>query len=154
MVPWWKKLLISLVGWIAGAVLGAVVMVAQALVTDPPPMSRAGESLVAFASLAPLLTLVSLPGWVVAIPLVLVAKSFCRWRFWAWLAAGTAIGPVLWLVWSLVTTKGKIDVATMPAQCFVISFLGSLVYLRLLLRAQARAAKRVPVIEPEGLTAS
>ena len=154
MVPWWKRLEISLVGWVAGAILGAPVMVVQALVTDPPPMARAGESLVAFVSLAPLFLLLSLPGWVVAIPLVVFARSFCRWRFWAWLAAGTAIGPALWLAWSLVASKGKIDVASMPAQCFVIPFLGSLVYLRLLLRAQARAAKRARATELQGSTAS
>ena len=154
MVPWWKKLGISLAGWIAGAVLGAVVMVAQALVTDPPPMARMSEALIALVSLAPLLALASLPGWIVAIPLVLVAKSFCRWRFWAWLAAGTAIGPLLWILWSLATAKGKVDWASMPAQCFVISLLGSLVYLRLLLRAQGREAKRRSVMEVQGSAAS
>jgi len=154
MVPWWKRLLISLVGWIVGAVLGAAVMVIQALITDPPPLARAGESLVGFASLAPLFALVSLPGWLVALPLVVAARSLCRWRFWAWLAAGTAIGPALWLLWAPIASKGKIDVTSMPSQCFVISFLGSLIYLRLLLRAQGRAAKRARAMELQGSTAS
>jgi hypothetical protein len=157
MVGWGKRLGISLVSWIAGAILGAVVMVVQALITDTPPLARAGEPIIALASLVPVFMVASLPGWAVAVPLILAARSFCRWRFWAWLGAGTAIGPLLWLAWSLVTTKTRIDVTSMPAQCLVISFLGSLIYLRLLLRAQARAARRGERVRPaetEGLTAS
>ena len=143
MVPWWKRLGLSVVSWIVGAILGAVVMVLQMLVTDPPPIARAGESFLALASLAPLFILLTFAGWLVAIPLVLLVKGFCRWRFWAWLAGGSCIGPVLWLVWRMVAEKGsaRFDLSAMPSQAIVVSFLATLIFILLLQRAQGRASR-------------
>lgn len=37
--------------------------------------------------------LCSLPGWFIAIPVVLFVSNFSGWRFWAMLALGAGIGP-------------------------------------------------------------
>lgn len=39
--------------------------------------------------------LCSLPGWIVAIPIVLFVSNFNGWRFWAMLALGAGIGPLV-----------------------------------------------------------
>lgn len=39
--------------------------------------------------------LCSLPGWVVAMPIVLFVSNFDGWRLWAMLALGAGIGPLV-----------------------------------------------------------
>ena len=39
--------------------------------------------------------LCSLPGWIVAIPVVLFVSNFNGWRLWAMLALGVGIGPLV-----------------------------------------------------------
>ena len=39
--------------------------------------------------------LCSLPGWVVAMPIVLFVSNFNGWRLWAMLALGAGIGPLV-----------------------------------------------------------
>ena len=36
-----------------------------------------------------------IPGWVVALPIVFLARNLSGRRFWAWWAAGTCIGPIV-----------------------------------------------------------
>jgi hypothetical protein len=143
MVPLWKKIGLSVISLFAGSILGAAIMVLQMLISDPPPASRMGESLLAFASLAPLFLLLSLVGWVGAIPAVILIKGFCRWRYWVYLALGTAIGPVFWLGFRMLTEKGaaRFDFFAMPYQVTTVSFLIALIYILLFQRAQERAAR-------------
>lgn len=139
MVGWGKRLGISLVSWIAGAVLAAAIMVAQMFATDPPPLAHVGDSFAAVAYLGPIFLLVSFVGWIAAIPAVVLVTGFCRWRFWMWLALGTCIGPVLWLVFRVLTEQGsaRFDVSAMPIEVLTASFLIALIYLLLVKRAQA-----------------
>src|SRR5579863_1656979 len=155
MVPWWKKIGISMVSWAAGAILGAAIMVLQMLITDPPPISRMGESLLALASLAPVFLALSFTGWLIAIPLVLLVKGFCRWRFWVYLGLGTCIGPALWLLSRILTEKGdaRFDLAAMPYQAIVVPFLAALVYILLFRRAQARLSATSAKPLPERMAA-
>src|SRR5271163_4249578 len=147
MVPWWKRLLISLMSWVAGSVLGAGVMVAEMFASDPPPMAHALDSLAAVAYLAPIFLLVSFIGWVVALPAVLLVTAFCRWRLWMWLGLGTCVGPVLWIVFRVLTERGsaRFDVSAMPVEVVTVSFLSALIYLLLVRRAQriAGAVRRL-----------
>jgi hypothetical protein len=145
LVPWWKKLSISLVSWIAGSILGAVVTVLAMAVANPPPLSRAIEPLQAVMFMAPFFLIFSFLGWVAAIPVVLIANSFCRWRLWLYLALGTCIGPILYLalgLYSFLRSKTPIHIFEMPPQFIVVSFLTTLIYLLLIRRAQAAAIRK------------
>jgi hypothetical protein len=140
MVGWSKRLLISLVSWVAGAVLGAVAMVLQLTISDPPPAGRMLEPIQAVGYLVPVFLAFSFPGWIVAAPAVLLATRFCRWRFWAYLAAGTCIGPALYLAYELIgfaKSKSAIDFSRMPVQVVEVAFLTTLTYLLLVRRARA-----------------
>ena len=144
MISWWKKIVLSLESWIAGAILGAALMVLQMLITNPPPMARLGESVLALTSLAPFFLLLSFFGWLVALPGVILVNGFCRWRFWMYLALGTCIGPALWLIYRIFTAKGasRFDFTAMPYPIATVSFLIALIYILLFQRAQGRAATK------------
>ena len=50
----------------------------------------------------------ALPGWFLALPLVIYFKNANGWRIWAILAIGTAIGPCFLLCLALIAA-GKIN---------------------------------------------
>jgi hypothetical protein len=90
--------------------------------------------------------LCSLPGWIVSIPLVLVASDLRRWRFWALLATGTGLGPLLMLVFALCTWSTSPtfsgwapEAKNLVFYATVISFLSTLIYLLSMRLFQAQA---------------
>lgn len=85
MIRWWVRLLYSFFSLLLGA--GVVGILAN----------RFGSGLVHFGLPESVLMVivVSIPGWLVAVPLVLFARNYDGRRFWTWGAVGLCIGPGL-----------------------------------------------------------
>jgi hypothetical protein len=87
----------------------------------------------------------AIPGWVIAIPLVLLISRIDGWRFWMLLAVGASIGPIaiasfaLW-AWVAAGENGRPD--TFGPAFFLlgtaVAAITTLTYLLLLHRAQRR----------------
>jgi hypothetical protein len=50
--------------------------------------------------------LFALPGWLIALPFVVLLENAQGWRGWAILLIGTCIGPCFILLWSLIESSG------------------------------------------------
>ena len=57
----------------------------------------------------PIYTVFSLPGWLLALPFVLIFKDADGFRGWATVVIGTAIGPTFILAWVLYASRGDIN---------------------------------------------
>lgn len=89
MVPWWKRLIYSFISaLIGGSVVGAIASCRDALREGHLDLSRVVLSTC-------IVLVASLPGWIIAIPIVLVLKAYGGWRLWACAVAGVCIGPVV-----------------------------------------------------------
>ena len=87
----WKRLLCSLLSVaMAGMLYGGFVYGPTFLAH---PFSVAGLN--RFVEYTGFVWYLSLPGWLVASPIVLVVKNYRGWRAWVYWAAGSCIGPVL-----------------------------------------------------------
>jgi hypothetical protein len=146
MVPWWKRLAYGLFGWVvATCVIG--VFVSIWLVAHLP--AGRGFSVSRFADVWLLFLIsalaVSVGGWLLGIPFVLVVKNTIGRRFWIYLALGSCIRPGLFfgeLLYSVQKHSASGGVATESTDystlwmSAVVSGLTTLVYLLLLRRAQ------------------
>jgi hypothetical protein len=148
MVPWWKRLLYSFMSWVIAALLSGPLFVIAELVGSHP--SRAITALELAASLAVITGMVflfSLPGWLLAIPIVLAVRRVDGLRFWMYFALGIGIGPLTFLGMQLyfalashaAFVPGPIEFYLRPA---AVSSLTTLIYLLLLRGAQAAGAKK------------
>ena len=88
--------------------------------------------------------LCSLPGWLLALPIIWLVNDLKTWRFWALLALGTGIGPLLMFAVALYTALTSTGFAefTPEAKNLVflataISGLTTLIYLLLLRKPQS-----------------
>jgi hypothetical protein len=86
----WKRLAISLLCVFLASMLCSLALAAQS-----------GFALKAFLQnvfyFGSVTFFCSLPGWFIAIPVVLFVSNFSGWRFWAMLALGAGIGPFVML---------------------------------------------------------
>ncbi len=91
MVPWWKRLLYSLVSVIVGAgVVGFAVSSQDSALNfrnhfDLSQLLVSTCIFIAFSS----------SGWLVAIPVVLLVRNYSGWRMWLWGGTGVCIGPAV-----------------------------------------------------------
>jgi hypothetical protein len=53
--------------------------------------------------------LFALPGWLIALPFVILLKDAQKWRGWVTLLIGTCIGPSFILIWSLIASSGHFN---------------------------------------------
>jgi hypothetical protein len=91
--------------------------------------------------------ILSFPGWLLAIPIVLAVRHVYGWRFWMCFALGIGIGPLTFLGMQLyfalashaAFVPGPIEFYLRPA---AVSSLTTLIYLLLLRGAQAAGAKK------------
>ena len=142
LVPTWKRLAFSLLS----------VMAASAAFTGLslllPGTSKA--PIESFLVITLVISLVSLQGWLVALPLILLINNISGWRFWMYLGIGSSIGPVITYLGILVpfldSYKGHYSqapaVIVMLGVSFVISCLATTSYLLLLRGAQFRINQR------------
>ena len=136
MVSRWKKLAYSLVS----VLLGAAALTGLSLLfpgkSEDPIRLFFGVTFLTFA--------VSLAGWLIAIPLILMVNNVSRWRFWLYLGIGSSIGPFLayqgMILPCLKSYKGHYSqvpaILVMVCSSAILSCIATLSYLLLLRRAQ------------------
>lgn len=142
MVPRWKKMAYSLVGVIVGAATLAGLSLLFPGKSDDPIGLFFGVTLLIFA--------VSLAGWLLAIPLIVMVNNVSRWRFWLYLGIGSSIGPILaylGMVSPFIRSyKGHYDqtsaMLVIVGGSAILSCIATLTYLLLLRRAQVSALNR------------
>lgn len=107
MLPWWKRLLYSFVSvLLGGGVVGAIASCRPALAN--PETHVDPKSILLSACIV---SVASLPGWIVAIPIVVSVKNYSGWRLWAWCVTGVCIGPTLilsLLVYGFLTDSARL----------------------------------------------
>jgi len=95
-------------------------------------------------------TIICYPGWIFAIPLVLLVKRLSKRGFWIWLIAGSAVGPIVITLFIGINTfintvllptlpahhSIKLPVAFLYCYSWAASGLSSLFYLLLFRRAE------------------
>jgi hypothetical protein len=147
MVAWWKRLIYSLVAAVLGAGISGACGAAQQVVTNSHGHLSAMAVWTAILFFDPWVIALSLPGWLLALPLVLLVTNVRGWRFWVYWIIGIAFGPAIVLVvnsvaaaqgFSLAGIPGGLSAATYLAAA--ISGLSSLIYLLILRRGQTQAA--------------
>lgn len=146
MVPWWKRLSYGLLGWLIATCVAGLLASIWMFTHFPAKRSVTVSDVLSFLLLFLISALaVSVFGWLLGIPYVLLVRSSRGRRFWIYLAVGSAIGPVLVLgplLYSFLTgsSSGNQPI-TGPylsgGISVVISGLSTLIYLLLLRRAQA-----------------
>jgi hypothetical protein len=148
MAPWWKRLLYSFVSWVIVALLSGPLFVIAEMVGSH--LSRAiavPEVAASIAFITGMVFILSFPGWLLAIPIVLAVRNVKGWRFWMYFALGSSIGPAwilgmglyFWLVSPHHSgfSPGPID---LYYRAVAVSSLTTLIYLLQLRRAQPVAA--------------
>ena len=146
MVPWWKRGVYGLIGWVtASCVIG--VFVSIWIMSHLP--AGIDFSVRGFVNVWLLFVLSALAvgvwGWLLGIPFVSFVKDTVGRRFWANLAIGSLIGPDLLLtglLYEFLTRSGSGSGRAEPVdygEVFMsasVSTFTTLIYLFLLRRAQ------------------
>lgn len=152
MVPWWKRLIYSLVSVLVGAGVAGAVVTANELATNAHGHISALGLTVAVLGFDCWVVAFSLPGWLLAIPIVLLIKNIGGWRFWMYWLIGSCFGPALILAVGLNNGLRSTNfdlffhnAMSMMRLAAPISCLTTLLYLLLLRRGQARAAMQEDV---------
>lgn len=146
MVPVWKRLVYSLVSVIAAVVLCYAAVFSRIFFRNLSGHPISGDFFVSVS-----LTLVCcIPGWLIALPVVLMVRNTRGWRFFAYWAVGSCIGPALIYVVALLAFHGFAGFrsAAPEANDFLylsaaISCLATILYLLLLRRSEAHAAREL-----------
>ena len=145
MVAWWKRLIYSFVSAVLGAGLCGAAAASQQVVTNARGQLTAEALWTAILFFDPWVVTLSMPGWLLALPLVLLVRSVLGWRFWLYWAMGICIGPLIVLVAERIAASRGLALAGIPGGsdaafylATAISALSSLIYLLLLRRGQAR----------------
>jgi len=145
MVPWWKRLIYSLLGTILGAGFCGACIAAQQFLSNPHNHLSAVALATTILFFDPWVMVLSLPGWALAIPVVLVIRNIRGWRFWMYWAIGICFGPAIILGVGFYNAIRAGNFAGFPENSMsmvymagAVSGLTTLIYLVLLRRAQAR----------------
>jgi hypothetical protein len=95
----------------------------------------------------PVFLLFAFPGWLLALPFVLLIRDAEGFRAWLILVLGSAIGPAVLLTWTLLATHGTpVDWnanGSAVLMAFVIGLLTTLFYIALLKRFHG--SRRKPI---------
>ncbi len=149
MVAWWKRLIYSLAAVVLGAGLTGAWVAAQQFVASSHGHFNPIALITAIVFFDSWVVLLSLPGWLLGIPLVLLVKNIRGWRFWMYWAIGVCFGPLLVLGVAFYNAARAPNFAGFPDSSMsiawlagAISGLATLFYLLLLRRGQALASLR------------
>jgi hypothetical protein len=89
MVPWWKRLIYSLASTLIASIACGLMFEFQRLLDRDAHFQASDPLWFVFTVLV-----FTLPGWLLAMPFVLLATDFHGWRWWLFVAVGSAIGPI------------------------------------------------------------
>jgi len=149
MVAWWKRLIYSFVSAVLGAGVSGALGAAQQVVSNSHGHLTTMAVWTAILFFDPWVVALSLPGWFLALPLVLLVRNVRGWRFWMFWIIGISFGPVIALIVNWIALQQGFSLAGIPggltsAICLsaAISGLSSLIYLLILRRGQTRAIFR------------
>lgn len=149
MVAWWKRLIYSFVSAVLGAGVSGAFGAAQQVVSNAHGHLSAMAVWTAILFFDPWVIALSLPGWFLALPLVLLVRNVHGWRFWMYWVLGIGFGPVIVLIVNWIALQQGFSLAGIPGGLTsaiylsaMISGLSSLIYLLILRRGQTRAAFR------------
>ena len=149
MVALWKRLIYSFVSAVLGAGVGGAGAAAQQVVSNAHGHLSAMAVWTAILFFDPWVIALSLPGWFLALPLVLLVRNVRGWRFWMYWIIGICFGPAIVLIVNWIATMRGFSIAGihggLTAAAYLaaaISGLSSLIYLLLLRHGQARSALR------------
>jgi len=150
MVAWWKRLIYSLVSAILGAGVCGACAAAEQVVHNAHGHLNAEAVWTAIVFFDPWVMALSLPGWFLALPLVLLVRKVRGWRLWMYWVMGICFGPAIVSVVEWIAVSRGFTLAGIPGGLTTayylsaaISGLSSLIYLLLMRRGQARAEFRV-----------
>ena len=143
MAPWWKRLFYGLLGWVVATCVTGFFASIWVFTTFPAKRSISVADVFQFWLLFLITAFaVSIFGWLLGIPYVLLVRSSRGPRFWTFLALGSGIGPVIVLgplLYSFLTHSSlpseSADYSTVAISA-AVSSLTALIYLLLLRRAQ------------------
>jgi hypothetical protein len=90
MPAWTRRLVYSMVSVFAGVAI--VTMALWILSTPRPKLAFETAFFYGYFTL-----MWSIPGWIIAVPVVLLVGNYSGWRMWLWGAVGCCIGPALLL---------------------------------------------------------
>ena len=149
MLPWYKRLIYSFVSVVVGGgVVGAVATCREALVDPASHLNPRGILVGACIFLG-----FALPGWLVALPIVIVVRDYSGLRLWIWGITGVCIGPSL--IFALVvceflmvpqSERDLYGLSVFMVLAFAVSSLTTAMYL-LLVRGQVHTLiKRDPAV--------
>ena len=146
MVAWWKRWIYSFVSAVLGAGLCGAAAASQQVVANAHGHLNAESLWTAILFFDPWVITLSLPGWLLALPLVFLVRNLRGWRFWMYWAIGICIGPLIVLLVDRIAASRGLALAGIPGGlssayylATAISGLSSLIYLLLLRRGQTRA---------------
>lgn len=138
-VRWWKRLVCSFLSMLLAAIFCGVFFELNHLL-DPGTHFSVVDLL---WFIYPVLVF-CLPGWVLALPVVLAVTNFRGWRFWFILAVGSCIGPIVILGLVLYSQLSDPHSGDFWAGwgffvlASAVSFITTLIYLLLIRDAQFR----------------
>jgi hypothetical protein len=147
MVAWWKRLIYSLVSAVLAAGICGACIAAEQFLSNPHRHLSAVGLWTAILFFDPWVIILSLPGWALGIPIVLLVKNIRGWRFWMYWAIGICFGPAIVLAVAFYSATRGASFAGFPGNSMsvvylaaAISGLTALIYLMLLRSGQNRAA--------------
>jgi hypothetical protein len=154
MVAWWKRILLSLLSVVVAAIVCLLCVVLWSTVKSHPVSFHSSEVLLTIA----VTVAFCLIAWLFSVPIVLIIKNIRGWRFWFYWVLGSCVGPALMLALCAVilmvvshnrnTSWYSPEELPLVYMSAAISSVSALLYLALLRRSQASAARR------KGLSAS
>jgi hypothetical protein len=147
MVSWWKRLIYSFVSAVLGAGVSGACGAAQQVVSNAHGHLSAMAVWTAILFFDPWVVALSLPGWLLTLPLVLLVRNVRGWGFWMYWVIGICFGPAIVLMVNWIAAMRGFSLAGIPGGlssaiylAAAISGLSSLIYLLLLRREQTKAA--------------
>jgi hypothetical protein len=154
MVPWWKRLIYSLVSMLIGAGVSGAAVTAREILANAHGRISATGLLIAALGFGTWVVVFSVPGWLMAIPIVLLVRNIRGWRFWMYFALGACFGPVLILGVGFYSAVRGMSFEGFPGHSMsvvyiagAVSSLTTLLYLLWLRGAQMRLSRQ-PDITP------
>ena len=149
MVAWWKRVIYSFVSAVLGSGVSGAFGAAQQVMNNAHGHLSAMAVWTAILFFDPWVIALSLPGWFLALPLVLLVRDVRGWRFWMYWVVGIIFGPVIVLIVNWIASMRGFSLAGIPGGltsaiylAATISGLSSLIYLLIVRRGQTREALR------------